>query len=140
MEASLEKSIVCGNIQCHTNHFTVGTFHQLMANSGSWIRFSREGITDTWQTGIDTDNSYVIRASNPTNVVTVNPNGNVALTGNLDVGVDSSLSKIDAHSNQQGYTAVTELHSQSPWTSKLECISTHPTPWSFIFLKGSIGV
>ena len=87
---------------------------------------------------MDSDNSYVIGASNPTNVVTVDQNGNVALTGNLDVGVDASSSKSDAHCNQQGYTGYTELHSQSPWISKIEFISTHPTPRSFILFKGSI--
>ena len=56
----------------------------------------------------------------------------------LNVGAGATSSKIDSHSNQQGYTAVTELHSQAPWISKLEFITTHPTPQSFIFLKGSI--
>ena len=64
--------------------------------------------------------------------------GDTATGGHLDVGVGATSSKIDSHSNQQDYTAVTELHSQSPWTSKLEFISTHPSPRSFIFLKGSI--
>ena len=66
MEASLENPLYVNSSTYHTNHFTLATFHQLMANSGSWIQCSREGITDTWQTGIESDNSYVIRASNST--------------------------------------------------------------------------
>ena len=58
-----------------------------------------------------------------------------SIDGNLDVGVGATSSKIDSPSNQQGFTAVTEPHSQSPWISKLEFISTHPSPRSFIFLK-----
>ena len=50
MEASLENPLYVTNPTYHTNHFTLATFHQLMANSGSWFQFSREGITDTWQT------------------------------------------------------------------------------------------
>ena len=42
-----------------------------------------------------------------------------SISGNLNVGVGATSSKIDPHSNQQGYTAVTEIHSQSPWISKL---------------------
>ena len=63
---------------------------------------------------------------------------NLTINGNLDVGVGPTSSKSDSHSNQQGYTAVVEIHSQSPWIGKLEFISTHPTPRFFIFLKGSI--
>ena len=60
------------------------------------------------------------------------------VTGNLNVGVGATTSKVDAHSNQQGYTAATELHSQSPWISKLEFVTTHPIPRSFMFLQCSI--
>ena len=67
--------------------------HQLIANSGSWIQFSREGITDTWQTGIDSDNPYVVRASDAT--ICLNPNGNVALTGNLSVGGIMNTTKMN---------------------------------------------
>ena len=93
MEASLENPLHVTNSTYHTNHFTLATFHQLMANSGSWLQFSREGITDTWQTGRVSDNSYVIREYNSTNVVTVNQNGNTTISGNLDVGVGASSSK-----------------------------------------------
>ena len=77
---------------------------------------------ELYYTKTDTDNLLANKVSTT---------GDAALTGNLDVGVGASSSKIDAHSNQQGYTAVTELHSQSPWISKLEFITTHPTPRSF---------
>ena len=60
---------------------------------------------------------------------------NLTVDGHLDVCVGASPSKIDSHSNQQGYTAVTELHSQPPWISKLEFITTHPTPRSSYSLK-----
>ena len=68
----------------HTNYWTLATFHQLIASSGSWIQFSREGITDTWQTGIDSDNSYVIRASDATTCLRVNPNGDTTISGTLN--------------------------------------------------------
>ena len=103
-----------------------------MANSGSWLQYSREGIINTWQAGMASDSSYVVRASNSTNVVTVNQNGNTTISGNLDVGVSASSSKIDVHCNQQGQTGYTELHCQSPWVFKLELISTHSTPRSLI--------
>ena len=85
IEASVENPL-CNKSATHTNYWTLATFHRLIANSGSWIQFSREGITDTWQTGIDSDNPYVIRVSDATTCLSVNPNGNVVLTGNLDVG------------------------------------------------------
>ena len=70
-----------------------------MPNSGSWLQFSRDGTSNTWQTGMSSDGSYVIRASALTNVVTVNQNGNVALTGHLDVGVGATSSNIQIHGN-----------------------------------------
>ena len=66
MEATLENPLYVRNPTYHTNHFTLATFHQLMANSGSWLQFSREGLTDTWQTGMDSDSPYVVRVSNST--------------------------------------------------------------------------
>ena len=59
------------------------------------------------------------------------------VSGILNVGVGATSSKIKAHSTQQGDTGHIELHSQSPWIFKLEFITTHPTPRSFIFQKGS---
>ena len=85
LEASVENPLYVKTSATHTNYWTLAAFHQLIAHSGSWIQFSREGIADTWQTGIDSDNSYVTRASDATNVVTVNQNGNTTISGNLDV-------------------------------------------------------
>ena len=48
MDASLENPLYVTNSAYHTNHFTLATFHQLMANSGSWIQFSREGIRNRY--------------------------------------------------------------------------------------------
>ena len=73
-----------------------------MANSGSWVQFSREGITDTWQTGIDSDNPYVIRASDATNVVAVNQHGNTTISGNLDVGQDQAQTSTKTFVNHIG--------------------------------------
>ena len=94
LEASVENPLYVNNSTTHTNYWTLATFHQLIANSGSWIQFSREGITDTWQTGIDSDNSYVTRASDATNVVTVNQNGNTTISEKLDVGKVLTLKRI----------------------------------------------
>ena len=91
---------------------TLATFHQLIANSGSWIQFSREGITDTWQTGIDSDNSYVTRASDATNAVTVNQNGNAVLTRNLDVDLGAAQTRIKAYANHNGITSYIELEAR----------------------------
>ena len=82
------------------------------------------------------NNDYYIQLSGSDNKVNIYKD--TTIIGNLEVGVGATSSKIVSHSNQQGFTAVTELHSQSPWTSKLEFITTHPTLLSFIFLKGSI--
>ena len=70
--------------------------------------------------------------------IKVSTTGVAPIAGNLNVGFGASSSKNDVHCSQQGDTAVTELNSQSPWISKLEIITTHPTPRFFISLKGSI--
>ena len=113
----------------HTNYWTLATFHQLIANSGSWIQFSREGITDTWQTGIDSDSSYVIRASDATNVVTVNQNCNVALTGDLDVG----SVRIDAGTYKMGKFSVGDTTAYETFNGNVNGFSLNPqTQMSFV--------
>ena len=52
----------------HTEFWTLASCHQEIANSGSWLEFSRDGTGDTWQAGMSSDNSYVIRASGTTNL------------------------------------------------------------------------
>ena len=106
VEASVENPLYVTKSTNHTNYWTLATFHQLIANSGSWIQFSREGITDTLQTGIDYDNSYVIRASDATNVVTANQHGNVALTGNVDVGKVLALKRVPGVSDTSPLTII----------------------------------
>ena len=50
------------------------------------------------------DNSYVIRSSGATNVVTVNQNGNTTIAGNLDVGPSQAQTSIKAYFNHAGST------------------------------------
>ena len=75
---------------------------------GHGFNFSREGITDTWQTGIDSDSSYVIRASDATNVVTANQQSNVALTGNLVVGKILTSKRVPGVSDTTPLTIINE--------------------------------
>ena len=88
-------SLDISNSTIHTEFWTLASFHQGIANSGSWLQFSRDGTSNTWQTGMSSGSSYVIRASGATNVLSVNQNGNVALTGDLDVGPSQAQSRIN---------------------------------------------
>ena len=99
LEASVENPLYVTNSTTHANFWTIATFHQEIANSGSWLQFSRDGTSNTWQTGMSSDNSYVIRASDAIHCLSVNPNGNVALTGNLDVGKVINLQRNQAVSD-----------------------------------------
>ena len=82
----------------HTEFWTLASFHQGIGNSGSWLQFSRNGTSNTWQAGMSSDNSYVIRASDATNRLIVNPNGNAPVSGNLDVSVSNARTSIKAYS------------------------------------------
>ena len=86
----------------HTNQFTLATFHQPMANSVSRLQFSQDGTSNTWQAGMSSESSSVIRASYATNLG-VNPNGDVALTGDLKVAgrilIDGSHSNVQPKSS-----------------------------------------
>ena len=67
MEATFKKeTLYVTNSTTHTNYWTIATFYQKNTNSGSWIQFSREGTSNTWQTGMSSDDSYVISASDAT--------------------------------------------------------------------------
>ena len=37
------------NPTIHTEFWTLASFHQGVANSGSWLQFSRYGTSNTWQ-------------------------------------------------------------------------------------------
>ena len=63
------------NTTIHTEFWTLASFHQGIANSGSWLQFSRDGTSNTWQTGMSPDSSYVIRAPGATNRSIANQNG-----------------------------------------------------------------
>ena len=71
------------NSTIHTEFWTLASFHQGIENSGSWLQFSRGGTSNTWQAGMSSDNSYVIRASGATNVLSVYQNGDTTISGNL---------------------------------------------------------
>ena len=96
----------------HTDVWTFASFRKGIASSGSWLQFSRYGTSNTWQTGMSSDNSYVIRASGATNVLNVGPNGNVALTGDLEVGSGASVTPIKAHVNHEGSTGFIEIEAR----------------------------
>ena len=90
---------------------------------------------------IRTDGGWMYFKINNDDYIQLSGSGNkvnickdTSISGNLDVGVGATSSKIGSHSNQQGYTAVTEIRSQSPWISELEFITTHPTPRSYVTL------
>ena len=51
---------------------------------------------------MSSDNSYVIRASDATNVLTVNQNGDTTISGKLEVGVGASSSRVTVHVNHEG--------------------------------------
>ena len=135
LEASVENPLYVRNSTTHTNYLTPATFHQLIANSESWIQFPREGITDTLQTSIDSDNPYVIRASDATNVVTANRNGNVALTSNLDVGLGASSPIAKAHDNNEGSTGSLQLKARWKNQSPLSSVTTYGHVYIFPLIK-----
>ena len=78
----------------HTEFWTLASFHQGIANSGSWLQFSRDGTSNTWQAGMSSDNSYVIRASGATNRLIVNQNGNTTISINLNVAPNQAQTLI----------------------------------------------
>ena len=84
MEASSENPPYVTNSTTHVNYWTIATFHQEITNNGSWLQFSRDGTSNTWQTGMSSDGSYVIRASDATTCLSVNQNGDTTISGNLD--------------------------------------------------------
>ena len=63
----------------HTEFWTLASFRQGIANSGSWLQISRDGTSNTWQTGRSSENPHVLRASDATNRVIVNQNGNTTI-------------------------------------------------------------
>ena len=104
MDSSKKFPLNIKNSTIHTYFWTLASFHQEIANSGSWLQFSRDGTSNTWQSGMSSDNSYVIRSSDATNVLTVNQNGNTTVTGNSGVGTSQAQSNVNTYFNHVGST------------------------------------
>ena len=104
------------NSTVHTEFWTLASFHQGIANNGSWLQFSRDGASNTWQAGMSSDNSYVTRASDATNRLIVNQNGNTTISGNLDVGVGASQTSIKAYVNHAGHQGNVDI--EAMWNTQ----------------------
>ena len=68
LDSSKKSPLDIKNSTIHTKFWTLASFRQGIENSGSWLQFSRDGTSNTWQASMSSDNSYVIRASDATNV------------------------------------------------------------------------
>ena len=66
LDSSMKFPLDIKSSAIHTTFWTLASFHQGIENSGSWLQLSRGGTSNTWQAGMSSDNSYVIRASNAT--------------------------------------------------------------------------
>ena len=108
------------NSTIHTEFWTLASFHQGIENSRSWLQFARNGTSNTWQAGMSSDNSYVIRASDATDRLIVNQNGNtrasVNVSVNLDVSVSNARASVNAYNAMEGYTRYIEL--EAKWNSQ----------------------
>ena len=100
----------------HTEFWTLAPFHQGIANSGSWLQFSRDGASNIWQTGMPSDSSDVIRAPGATNRVIVHQNGNTTISGNLNVGLGASVTSVKAYVNHAGNQDNVEI--EASWGSQ----------------------
>ena len=85
LDSSMKFPLGIKSSTIHTEFWTLASFHQGIANSGSWLQFSRGGTSNTWQAGMSSDNSYVIRAPDATNRLVVNQNGDTTIRGSLEV-------------------------------------------------------
>ena len=66
MDSSGKFTLNIKSSSVHTEFWALASFHQEIANSGSWLQFSHDGTSNIWQPGMSNDNSYVIRASDAT--------------------------------------------------------------------------
>ena len=85
MDSSTKFPLDIQSSTIHIEFWTLASFHQGIENSGSWRQFSRAGASNTWQTGMSSDNSYVTRAPDATNMLIVNQNGDATISGSLEV-------------------------------------------------------
>ena len=86
----------------------MASFHQGIGNSGSWLQFSPDGTSSTWQAGMSSDNSYVSGASDATNVLSVDQSGDTTMSGNLDVGKVSTLKRTPGVSDTHPLNIINE--------------------------------
>ena len=56
LDSSKESPLDIKSSTVHTEFWTLTSFRQGIANSGSWLQFSRDGTSNTWQAGVSSDN------------------------------------------------------------------------------------
>ena len=72
-------------------------------------------LNQLWCFGVATSNQYIISHENSTKF-SIQPNGNTAVSGNLDVNVSNAPSSIKAYNSMDGYTSYIEL--EAKWNSQ----------------------
>ena len=139
LDSSTKFPLDIKNSTIHTEFWTLASFHQGIENSGSWLQFSRDGTSNTWQAGMSSDKSYVISASDATKRLIVNQNGNTPVSGNLDVCVSNARTSIKTYNTMEGYTSYMEL--EATWNSPgyLHFESNKPgAHYSFLTVKDDL--
>ena len=92
-------------------------------------------LNQLWCFGAATSNQYIISHEISTKL-SMQPNGNTTISGNLDVGSGCS-SKISLHANTNDYTGYSEVHCSLPWELTLNVETNSPNGgYMFFKLKG----
>ena len=86
-------------------------YQSTASDQGFLISYTTAQSSVAWVEGVNWGGSNEFITKSGSNGLTLKPTGDAVISGYLDVGVGASSSEIDSHSNQQGYTAVAELHS-----------------------------
>ena len=89
---------------------TVATYTSTASNQGCVSFWTTAASTTPWMTGVmwGGSNEFVIKSGS--NGLTLKPNGDTTISGNLDVG--QTQTSIKAHVNNGGHTANLELEAR----------------------------
>ena len=135
--SSMKFTLDIKNSTIHTEFWTLAPFHQGIANSGSWLQFPRDGTSNTWQTGMSPDSSYVTRASDATKKLIVNQTGNTTISGTLDVQrlsiTNTTARPIEINNTMHNgpyLVAISQNHSNNDLSFALRCLPLNQL-WCF---------
>jgi hypothetical protein len=103
---------------------TVATYTSTASNQGCVSFWTTTASTTPWMTGVMWGGSNECVIKTDSNGLTLKPNGDTTISGNLDVGPDQAQTSIKAYVTHGGHVGNVEIEARWHYTAYIHCNTT----------------